>query len=245
MVIDLFYFNGELDMLEIRLNLLNEKVDQFIIVEAKTTFSGVPKELSYFNNAHRFEKWADKILYYVVEETQELYEMAKNSPNTGAGEHYWVREFVQKESAKHALQGLQDEDVVFISDVDEVWNMDTNIGDAIYKPKQLPYLYYLNNRTDEDWLGWTGTVCTKYKNIKNACINHLRTDSMTEYVVIENGGWHFNSIGGKQFKKDLFKHPVYEDNGVWNNREVNMRLEEDDLPEFILNDKTICPKYLL
>lgn len=171
--------------------------------------------------------------------------MAYKSPNIGSGEHYWVREFVQKESAKYASQGLQDEDVVFISDVDEIWNMDTNIGDKIYKPKQLPYLYYLNNRTDEDWLGWTGTVCTKYKNIKNACINHLRTDSMTEYVVIENGGWHFNSIGGKEFKKDLFKHPVYEDNGVWNNREVNMRFEEDDLPEYILNNKTKWKKLLL
>lgn len=250
MVIDLFYFNGELDVLEIRLNILNDKVDRFIIVEYPQTFSGKPKELLYKKNKERFKQWHDKITYYEGDTnyTDEEVLQAKNSPNTGSGEHYWVEEFLQKEGAKYALQGLDDDDIVFISDVDEIWNIPEGYypnDDAIYKPKQLPYLYYLNNRTDEDWLGWTGTIMTKYKNIKNACINHLRTDSMTEYVVIENGGWHFNAIGGKEMKKDLFKHPVYEDNGVWNNREVNMRLEEEDLPEFILNDKIICPKLLL
>lgn len=245
MVVDLFYFNGELDILEIRLNILNDRVDKFIIVEAEKTFSGVSKELSFQKNVDRFKEWIDKIEYYVVEEKDELWELAKTSPNIGDGEHYWVREFVQKESARYPLIGLNDEDVVFISDVDEIWNMDTNIGDAIYKPRQLPYLYYLNNRTDEDWTGWTGTVVTKYKNIKNACINHLRTDGLTEYEVVENGGWHFNAIGGKEMKKGLFKHPIYETEWVWDNREKNMRYEEDDLPEYILNNKEKWQKYLL
>lgn len=254
MVIDLFYLNNELDVLELRLNILGAFVDKFVIVEARETFSGVPKPLYYLENKERFAKWNDKIIHHIAEETPELRKQAILSPNTGKGEHYWIREFIQKESAKNALKFCDDYDTIFISDVDEVWNIDKIYPylhnsilteNIIFKPKQLPYLYYLNQRTDEDWTGWTGTIFTRYKNIKNSCINHLRTDSMTDYVIIENGGWHFNSIGGKEQKKEAFKHPVYEDEQEWKRREVNLRKDESNLPKYILNNKELWAKYLL
>lgn len=242
MRIDLCYYNGEDEVLEARLNILAPYVDLFIVCEAEETFSGVRKNLS-FNK----EKYTDfPIQYFVMHETPELRAMAIQSPNIGAGEHYWVREFIQKESARYALATLDDNDVVFISDVDEIWNPALDYSqNVIYKPKQLPYLYYFNQRTDEDWMGWTGTVACRYKHIKNGVINHLRTDGMTDYEVLENGGWHFNAIGGKQRKRDLFKHPVYDDDGVWYNREINMRVDEGDLPEWLLHQKQRWTKLFL
>lgn len=239
MIIDICYFNNELDVLEVRLNILDSVVDKFVIVEARETFSGVPKPLYYLENKERFAKWNDKIIHHIAEETPELKKQAYLSPNTGNGEHYWIREFIQKESAKEALSFCNDDDVVFISDVDEIWRPELAQikGNDIYKPKQLPYMYYFNQRTDEDWLGWTGTIFTMYANIKNACINHLRTDSMTDFVVIENGGWHFNSIGGKEKKREAFKHPVYENESEWKRREVNMHIDEKDLPDYLINNK--------
>ncbi len=241
MIIDCMYFNQELDILEIRLNILDPYVNKFVIVEARETFSGVPKPLYYLENKERFAKWNDKITHHIAEETPELRKQALLSPNTGNGEHYWVREFIQKESAKEALKFCEDSDLVFISDVDEIWNPEmfneALFSDVIYKPKQKPYLYYLNQRTDEDWLGWTGTIVTYYKNIKDECINHLRTDSMTKYTVLENGGWHFNSIGGQQKKREAFKHPIYENDIEWKRREINMRKDESDLPEYLINNK--------
>lgn len=251
MVVDLFYFLNELDLLEIRLSILDDYVDKFILIEATETFSGLERELVYEKNKGRFKKWHNKIEYYVVSDypmDSKLCDMALNSPNTGSGEHYWVREFYIKESAQKAIKGLNDNDIVFISDIDEIWNPKLTYapqGKEVLKPKQLPYLYYLNQRTDEDWLGWSGTICTRYENIKNGVINHLRTDEMTPYVVLENGGWHFNAIGGKDEKRKAFKHPVYEDNGVWNNREVSMRKDETNLPEYILNNKDKWRKLLL
>lgn len=235
MIIDTIYYNGEEEVLEARLNILAPYVDKFIICEAKETFSGVPKDLSF--KPLKFAQF--NIEYFIMEEYAGLRLEALKSPNTGSGEHYWVREFIQKESARYALKDCKDWDLVFISDVDEIWrpSLDYFMDDVIYKPKQLPYLYYFNQRTDEDWLGWTGTVVCRYKHIKDGLINHLRTDSMTEYEVIENGGWHFNAIGGKENKQQAFKHPVYYDDGVWKNREVNMRKDESDLPEWILNNK--------
>ena len=236
MIIDCFYYNGEEEVLEARLNILAPYVDKFIICEAKETFSGVPKDLSF--KPLKFAQF--NIEYFIMEEYAGLRLEALKSPNTGSGEHYWVREFIQKESARYALKDCNDDDIICISDVDEIWNPKTIYGalvDKVLKPKQLPYLYYFNQRTDEDWMGWTGTVVCRYKHIKDGLINHLRTDSMTDYEVIENGGWHFNAIGGKENKQQAFKHPVYYDDGVWKNREVNMRKDESDLPEWILNNK--------
>lgn len=232
---DLFYFLNESDLCELRFELLDAYVDKFVVVEATETFSGVPRELMFDHK--RYEKWKDKIIYHVVDDfplDDMIYNMAINSPNTGSGEHYWVREFYIKESARKALKGLHYTDVVFISDVDEIWNPALTYEPMRYevlKPKQLPYLYYLNQRTDEDWRGWSGTIVTRYHTIEQASINHLRTDDLTPYTVIENGGWHFNSIGGQEKKRNAFKHPIYEHDSEWKRREVNLRVDESDLPQ--------------
>ena len=44
-VFDVFLFCYELDLLEIRLNLLDPYVDHFVISESKKTHSGIDKEL--------------------------------------------------------------------------------------------------------------------------------------------------------------------------------------------------------
>jgi len=248
MVIDLFYLLNELDLLEIRLNILNEKVDRFIIIEATETFSGLSRNTCFDINDLRWSKWKDKIVHYVVDDfpiDNDIYKMTIESPNTGNHEHYWIREFYIKESARKSLVKCDDNDIVFISDIDEIWNPNLTYNPKkmeVLKPKQLPYLYYLNQRTDEDWLGWTGTTCCRYEVIKNGIINHIRTDSMQPYINMENGGWHFNALGGKEIKKTAFQHPVYEDDGVWRNREINMRVDSSQLPDYL---KTTWKKYQL
>ena len=61
-------FYNELDLLEIRLNILDSVVDKFVIVEATETFMGQPKPLYYEENKERFVKWKDKIVHYVVDD---------------------------------------------------------------------------------------------------------------------------------------------------------------------------------
>ncbi len=248
MVIDLCYILNELDVLEVRFNILNDYVDKFVVVECTETFSGVPKIPCFNKNDERWSKWRDKIVYYLVDDfplDEQMLDMAYESPCTGAHEHYWIREFYIKESARKALLPCKDDDVVFISDCDEIWNPKLVYkpkDEEVLKPKQLPYLYYFNQRTDEDWLGWTGTTVCRYKTIKNGVINHIRTDSMTPYTVIEQGGWHFNSIGGKQRKIDASQHPIVSSKGDWDRREVNMRVDGSELPEYL---KTTWKNYQL
>ena len=115
MVIDVISFNGEFDLLEIRLNILSDYVDEFIIVEATTTFSGKDKPLYYEKEKARYKKWEDKIKYHIVrpEDEEKYVAMANASPNTRGASH-WKKEFCQKECIKDTLVHLKDDDIVFI-----------------------------------------------------------------------------------------------------------------------------------
>jgi beta-1,4-mannosyl-glycoprotein beta-1,4-N-acetylglucosaminyltransferase len=63
-VYDCFTFFNELDLLEIRLNELNDVVDYFVLVESKRSFQNKPKECHYLNNKDRFEKFNHKIIQH-------------------------------------------------------------------------------------------------------------------------------------------------------------------------------------
>ena len=50
MIYDCFIFNNEVELLELRLNILDPYVDKFVLTEGDTTFSGLPKESVYLQN---------------------------------------------------------------------------------------------------------------------------------------------------------------------------------------------------
>lgn len=238
---DIFYYFNEADLCEIRFELLDPYVDYFVVCEANGTFSGVPRKFEF--DIERYAKWKHKIIYHQVTDVpngfwdencdQQILGWARSSPNVTREHLVWLKEFYIKEHVRRTLENiLKPDDVCYISDLDEVWNWELRpdfTQDVIYKPKQLPYIYYLNMRTDEDWLGWSGTICANWRTIDKGIINHLRTDELTKFVVLENGGWHFGSIGGKEKKMEASKHPFYNE-AIWTAREKNMRVDESDLP---------------
>ena len=62
-IIDCFIFYNELDLLTYRLNLLNNIVDYFIIVESTHTFIGKEKICFFSENKHLFENFTNKIIH--------------------------------------------------------------------------------------------------------------------------------------------------------------------------------------
>jgi beta-1,4-mannosyl-glycoprotein beta-1,4-N-acetylglucosaminyltransferase len=66
MIVDTFMFYNELDILELRLMVLDEYVDKFVLVEAEVNHVGGPKELFFQKNRDRFTKWLDKIEHVIV-----------------------------------------------------------------------------------------------------------------------------------------------------------------------------------
>lgn len=234
--IDCVTFNGEYDLLEIRLNILNDYVDQFIIVEAPTTFSGKPKPLYYEYNKDRYKQWHSKIKYFVIDEnyTPEEIAQAESSPNTRGAAH-WKREFLQKESIKKALTHLNDDDIVFIGDVDEVWNpqvfsLPNDVPDKPVKLRLNVYSYYLNNKSSELFFG---TLLARYGMVKNSCLNHLRSNKDFLGANYTNTGWHFTSMGGyEEVKRKL--SDSYTRESYWTERvESNLKDNVENSKDFL------------
>jgi hypothetical protein len=253
-VYDVITYNGEADVLEMRLNILKDAVDEFIIVEAPTTFSGFKKPLYFQEQKDRFKIFSGKIKYFVINDypnNADLVALANTNPNVPKdGPEHWKREFYQKESIKFALTDLHDDDFCFIGDADEIWNPEVVIDysqDDIFKLRQIMYAYFLNNRSS---MPWAGTIATKYKNIKDSGLNDLRSKNLTKYTYVDNAGWHFTNMGGvEEIRRKL--NDSYTDES-YNTREVQENLEkrfgEKDYIGRNLKfqvDETRLPKYLL
>lgn len=193
MTYDVTTFNGEYDLWDIRYNSLKGFVDEFIVVGFDKTFSGKEKELYPPNKHYEKVRWVthDESVY------GKYRELAESSPNT-LGASHWKTEFMMKESLKDAIAHLEDTDIVFIGDVDEIWDEAAIDMVGTWKLKLVVYTYWLNNRSNEEF--W-GPVRAKYGAIKDLCFNHLRTEAPK---TVGHYGVHFTSMGGHEaLKKKL------------------------------------------
>jgi beta-1,4-mannosyl-glycoprotein beta-1,4-N-acetylglucosaminyltransferase len=269
-VADCFIFFNELDILDLRLNILNDKVDHFILVESTVTHAGNPKPLYYKDNKHLFEKFNHKIVHCIVEDTPNSFaeaqkrflnpkdELDKNilmhcltTPNLNHNQTQWLREFYQHESIRRGLlmAGMQEDDVCFNSDVDEIWNPEVEypiLDLEVVKLKQHVYTGFLNLKSEEEWFG---TYYTKYKNIKNASSNHLDSVQLTNHIFLDNGGWHFTFQGGYErikTKIENYGHQEYNNDQVKNLIEHRLKDGMDVLgrPFRCVVDNDSLPNYI-
>jgi beta-1,4-mannosyl-glycoprotein beta-1,4-N-acetylglucosaminyltransferase len=199
MIYDCFTFFNELDLLEIRLNILNEVVDRFVIVEATRTFSNRPKPLYFELNKARFEDFAPKIIHLIVDDYPEF-------------ETAWTYENYQRNCIGRCLRHCKEDDIILISDLDEIPNP-TTILEHQHEPEitafeQLWCLYYLNHLFVPKPV-WIGTKMLPYHLFKNS-LDHVRCNleklnqgtTATKIRLykksrrLQNGGWHFSYLGG-------------------------------------------------
>jgi beta-1,4-mannosyl-glycoprotein beta-1,4-N-acetylglucosaminyltransferase len=239
MIYDTFTFWNELDLLEIRLNILAPYVDKFVICEGQETFAGNPKPLNFQENRKRFEKWLDKIVYIVPQniDTSDPFQRA-------AYQKDYVRDYLHIKA--------KDNDIIYFGDLDEIWKPQEITDDKVYNLQQLNYSYYLNNRSSE---AWVGTVVGKWKTFKKFSVNYWRANHTNE---LPNGGWHFTNIGGlDQILKKIESYDhCNEVNCAWVRDNLKTRIEngEDYLgrgndwqgkPFKMWTDETELPQCLL
>ena len=204
MVIDCIPFFNELDILKLRLHILDPLVDWFVIEEATHTFSGLPKELCFEKNKEMFEEFLPKITYLIVD----------NSPEEISTHE---RDKFQKNALAKALTDVSDEDVLILSDVDEIPNpivlqelVKKFVPDKIYHLAQRNFYCYLNmEEVSGNLLSitgefpgverrmWLGTKVFAKKNIPESGIIDLREISPEDprSVRVADGGWHFGYMG--------------------------------------------------
>ena len=213
-IFDCFMYFDEEVVLDVRLNTLNEFVDYFVIVESKFTHSGEERKLKL--NLEKFQKFKDKIIYLVYENQPPEIENIKNEDNRLEKVKKYLfnaiyRENGQRNYIQNGLNKAERDDIILISDVDEIPNLQnvnfSKINKKIILFKQNMFYYKFNLQLPN--LIWTGTKACKKKellnpqwlrNIKDRKYPFYRIDtffSEKKYKsidFIEDGGWHFTNI---------------------------------------------------
>lgn len=201
MIYDCFMFFNEWDILEIRLNELYEHVDKFVIVESCESFRGLPKAFNFerFKEIYpdRFAKFLDKIVYVKIDDRI-------------GGTNDWIRENYQKNQIMRALMNCKPDDLILISDVDEIPPAQMIFkAEEVMKDPQAPiivfhqnmYRFYINRLAPDVNGLWFGTLAMRYDRINQQWLpNQHRTaicfEGSRQNVVEWEGGWHFTSMGG-------------------------------------------------
>ena len=246
------YFDEDL-LLDLRLNSLNKFVKKFIITEATYTHNGSKKELNF--DINKFKKFKDKIVYIVVDKHPEnILELVEDETKDQRAEKLilngMARDYFQRESLNKGLTNISNEDVILISDLDEIPNLETfdfskirnNI--VIFEQKMF---YYKLNLLYEDFK-WLGTKAVKYKNflspqwlrnIKGRKYPYWRLDTLfskkkySNLLFVNNGGWHFTCLRtAEELEKKLLNfahHYEYEESG----------LKVDDLKKLITEKRVM------
>jgi beta-1,4-mannosyl-glycoprotein beta-1,4-N-acetylglucosaminyltransferase len=234
-IYDGFMYYDEDLILDLRLNLLNEFVKKFIIVEANYTHSGKKRKLNF--DIKNFSKFKNKIQYIVVDTLPKnilKLQISDNEQQTNSKilDNALARENYHRNKISLGLDDCHDHDIIIISDIDEIPNL-VNFQHkgkiSIFLQKMFYYKFNLKHPT----LTWIGSKACKKKdfispqwlrNIKAKKYNLWRLDillSKKKYFnlnFIKNGGWHFTSIKKPEdihYKLSNFLHHLeYEKSGT-------------------------------
>ena len=231
------YYDEDL-LLDIRLNSLEKFVKKFVITEATYAHNGENKKLNF--DINKFKRFKDKIIYIVVDkQPKNILELKKDDTREKTGEKLilngMARDYFQRENLAKGLVDAKDEDLILISDLDEIPNLESlnfkNIKNNIIIFEQKIFYYKLNLLYDN--FLWQGTRAIKNKNflspqwlrnIKSKKYPRWRIDTIfskkkySDLIFVKNGGWHFTCLKTPdQLEKKLLNyahHYEFQESGL-------------------------------
>ena len=207
------YFDEEV-VLDLRLNTLDRYIDYFVIVESSFTHRGDKRKLKFDHK--KFEKFKEKIIYLTFDEEPGGIEIINSNDNKSEESRKYILNAAKRENGQrnYIINGLQNaspEDLILISDVDEIPNLEKinlkDLKEKIFMFQQDMFYYKFNLKLPN--IVWSGTkACRKkdlispqwLRNIKDKKYPFFRLDiifSKTKYnsvKFIKDGGWHFSNI---------------------------------------------------
>ena len=192
-IFDCFQYFNEEHIADLRFNILNKYVDYFVIVESTVDHQGKPKKLQF--DINKFQKFKKKINYIIVDDTPDEIKKPHHGGESLVEQH-------QRNSLMKGLKNAHDEDLIILSDVDEIpdlkkLNLFNKKNYAVFLQKMFMYKLNLLNLNENDWHG--SKICLK-KNLKSPqWLRDLkfknypfwRIDKPRNIQIIHNGGWHF------------------------------------------------------
>ena len=126
-IFDCFMYFNEDVLLDLRLNILDKYVDYFVIVESSFTHKGDKRKLQF--DYKKFEKFKNKIIYLVYDNRPKEIDEVLNEDHEDIKSRKYILNSILRENGQRnfILNGLKDaneEDLVLISDVDEIPNLE-------------------------------------------------------------------------------------------------------------------------
>jgi beta-1,4-mannosyl-glycoprotein beta-1,4-N-acetylglucosaminyltransferase len=236
-IFDCIIYLDEDFLLDLRFNILNDFVDYFVVVESNKTWQNNDKKFNF--NLKNFEKFSNKIIYVKVHDMP-------------SGPNPWIRENFQRDCIIRGLSKAGNDDLIIISDADEIPNPEKIAGFdlkkryGVFEQKQYYYKFNLLNISNPIWRGSKACV-KKYlkspqwlRELKIKDRPFWRVDKINLRYTIKDGGWHFCNL--KTPEQLLFKYQnlcEYKDNfAFFNNIDVSF-LNEKVIEENIRNQKDI------
>ena len=230
-IYDCFMFFDEEMLLDLRLNILNNYVDKFVISEANYTHNGKPKKLLF--DINKFSKFKDKIIYIAVDKQAPDIDYVEKNDNEDVvsaktQSNAYKRHIYQLEETKNGILDADPNDIIIVGDLDEIPNLENvnfkNIKKKIIFFKQKMFYYKLNLFYNMPWYGSRACLKKHFKSaqwlqwIKNKKYPFWRLDTIfsnkkyTGIHFVEDGGWHFTNIKSPEnIEKKLKSFVHYKD----------------------------------
>jgi len=207
-IIDCTSFYSEHMMYEVRLNILKEKVDKFVVTESTYSHSGKRKKLNF--DINNYPKFKNRIIHVVIDREPDGIVAENNDPSLQRSNSLKRIALSYDESLK-TIKDFSDEDLIMLSDNDEIPNLNSNQFNKSKKNiilfKQLFFYFKFNLLYDK--MFWFGTKACKKKKLKS--LSWLRNIKLKKYPfwrldtlfsetkqinldIIEDGGWHFTNL---------------------------------------------------
>jgi beta-1,4-mannosyl-glycoprotein beta-1,4-N-acetylglucosaminyltransferase len=213
-IFDCFMYFDEDLMLDLRLNILDQYVDYFVIVESCFNHKGEKRKLNF--NVNNYKKFENKIIYLIYDKIPKEIQSIKDHDTSHEKDAKYIfnagyRENAQRNYIINGLSQANDDDIIMISDVDEIPKLDNlkfdDIKEKLIFFNQDMFYYKFNLKLPN--LNWVGTKSCKKKylknpqwlrNIKGKKYPLYRFDTLfsdTKYSsvkFVDGGGWHFTNI---------------------------------------------------
>jgi beta-1,4-mannosyl-glycoprotein beta-1,4-N-acetylglucosaminyltransferase len=231
-IIDTTTYFEEKMMMDIRLNILDQFVDKFIVCEARFTHSGKEKEIKF--NKKDFPKFEEKITHIILDKEPSNIIKKENLNSLELRLNSVLRIKEQRNYIGNSLKDYSSEDYVIHSDNDEIpdlqnFNLRENKQKFVIFNQKLFYYKFNLSLPNIDWFG---SKACKLKNLKN--IDLLRATKNRKYPfyrvdiffspikhqsvnLVSDGGWHFSNLKNVEELERKFlndeNHSEYETQG--------------------------------
>ncbi len=208
--IDCFLYNNEKELLTIRLSLLSNFVERFIVAWSPYTFTGILKSEGFPYELPILKSLGDRVTVIKVESLH--------------GKDAWERESYSRNSLMTGLTGTSLDDIVILSDVDEIPNpivLDNLSNNSLFERPIVLLQDYFNFKFNYQLVHgreaiWAGPVLQQKKYIKNLqSLRSVRWQLMKEPGrFVENAGWHFSYLTNNDSVRTKLSHFSHQEHKV-------------------------------